>query len=477
MINRINKFLLIIINVFIMSFLCCNSKAQLNSTNSNNNLSSNPTTHPTENSSTNYISSANTDLSNNLSSNPTTNSTTNSTTNPTTNSISSTNNNSQNYYNIISESKNIKPGAESINSYLPLLKGKVVGVVANQTSVIDNVHLVDTLLSLKINIKCIFSPEHGFRGNASAGAHIEDGVDVKTNLPVISLYGNNKKPKQSQLKGLDIVVFDLQDVGTRFYTYISTLTYVMEACAEANIPIIVLDRPNPNAHYVDGPVLESGYESFVGMHKIPVVYGMTIGEYAKMVNGERWISPYYKNDNMLTIIPISNYSHSSIYELPVAPSPNLKNMSAIWLYPTLCFFEGTVVSVGRGTNNPFELLAHPKIKNGDTIVTPVSIKGVADNPKLKNVRCNAYNFINLGYQKRYNQKNNYYLDIDLIINLYNEVNIGKEFFTSFFDKLAGTNKLRQQIIEGKTSYQIRKSWENDINNFLKIRSKYLIYPN
>lgn len=428
MTNIFNKFIVVIINVFVMFFLCCNSKAQLNSQN-NSILIQQTLNQATDKSNSNL------------------------------------------------DENNIKPGAENVPSYLPLLKDKSVGIVANQTSIINNVHLIDSLLSLGVNIKCIFSPEHGFRGDASAGAYIADGVDIKTNLPVISLYGNNKKPTQHQLKGLDLVVFDLQDVGTRFYTYISTLTYVMEACAEADIPILVLDRPNPNAHYVDGPVLESGYESFVGMHKIPVVYGMTIGEYAKMINGEKWISPYYKDENMVTIIPISNYSHSSIYHLPVAPSPNLKNMSAIWLYPTLCFFEGTVVSVGRGTDFPFELLAHPKIKNGDTIVTPISIKGVAENPKFKNVQCNAYNFINLGYQQRYDSTNGYFLDIDLIIKLYNEINIGRDFFTSFFDKLAGTDKLKQQIIEGQTSSQIRKSWENDINNFLKIRSKYLIYPN
>lgn len=374
----------------------------------------------------------------------------------------------------ITAQNSIIPGAERSELYLPLLKNKSVGVVANQTSIVGDIHLVDFLLQNKINIKTIYSPEHGFRGDAGAGVQISDGIDNKTGLTVISLYGNNKKPSQQQIKGVDIMLFDLQDVGTRFYTYISTLTYVMEACAEAGIPIIILDRPNPNAHYVDGPVLQKGYESFVGMHHVPVVYGMTIGEYGLMVNGERWINPCFESAEMIKVIPVDNYDHCSIYNLPVKPSPNLQNMSAVWLYPTLCLFEGTVVSVGRGTKQPFELLAHPNIKDGDTVVTPVAIKGVSENPKLLNVKCNAYDFAGKGYDIRYNQTN-YELDLDLLIKLYNEIGLKSKFFTSFFDKLAGTNQLREQIIAGYSADRIRNTWYNDIQDFLKIRNKYLIY--
>ena len=255
----------------------------------------------------------------------------------------------------------LQTGADQIGAYLPILKGKRIAIVANQTSVIfdgkKTTHLIDTLVSLKLNIKKVFAPEHGFRGKVDAGESIEDGLDVKTKLPIISLYGKNKKPTKSQLRGINLVLFDIQDVGARFYTYISTLHYVMEACAELNIPLILLDRPNPNGHYIDGPVLENDHKSFVGMHPVPVVYGMTIGEYGQMINGEKWLKDGIKSP--LTVIKLKNYTHDSEYRLPIKPSPNLPNEKSINLYPSLCFFEGTNVSVGRGTDMQFQIYGSP----------------------------------------------------------------------------------------------------------------------
>src|SRR5690606_19317907 len=278
----------------------------------------------------------------------------------------------------------ITPGAYQFERYLPLLKGKRVAICGNQTSVVNNTHLVDTLLSLGVNVVKVFSPEHGFRGEGDAGAKINDDVDAKTGLHVISLYNDNKKPKASQLDSLDVIVFDLQDVGVRFYTYISTLHYVMEAAAEKGIPVIVLDRPNPNAHIIDGPVKKNGFESFVSMHPVPVLYGMTIGEYGQMINGEAWLSGKIKCD--LTVIPVDNYRHKDYYSLPIPPSPNLRTDNAIIQYPSLCFFEGTIVSVGRGTNYPFELFGHPDFTDKSFSFTPTPQKGATD-PKLKNQLC------------------------------------------------------------------------------------------
>ncbi len=368
------------------------------------------------------------------------------------------------------DNKILKVGAEQTNLYLPKLKGKNVGVVANQTSIISKnngkyVHLVDSLLSLNIKINKVFSPEHGFRGRKDAGELIENNKDQKTGLPIISLYGKNKKPKNEQLKGLDIVVFDLQDVGVRFYTYISTLHYVMEACAENNIPLIILDRPNPNAHYIDGAVLEKEHKSFVGMHPVPIVYGMTIGEYGKMINGEKWLKNGVSCN--LTVIPIKNYTHKTAYKLPIKPSPNLPNSTSVNLYPSLCLFEGTNVSVGRGTNSQFQIYGSPYLEKTDFSFIPNPNEG-AKNPKHKGKTCFGEDLTQTQFLSK--------IELKWLIKAYNESSKVKvNFFNSFFTKLAGTKKLQQQIIKGLSQEEIRKSWEKDLNNFKKIRSKYLIY--
>ncbi|MDD4141295.1 MAG: DUF1343 domain-containing protein [Bacteroidales bacterium] len=363
----------------------------------------------------------------------------------------------------------ILTGAQQTERYFDACRNKNVAVVANATSIIDDSSLVDSLMSAGINLKRIFCPEHGFRGEASAGAVIADGRDVKTGIEIISLYGNNKKPGRKYLEDVDLLLFDLQDVGVRFYTYISTLTLVMEACAEADVKMIVLDRPNPNACYVDGPVLEPGFESFVGMHHVPVVYGMTIGEYALMVNGEGWINPKFGKEEDLTVVTLKNYSHDSEYDLPVNPSPNLQNMNAIYLYPSLCFFEGTCVSVGRGTDSPFELYGHPDLKHGDVTFIPHKIPGVADNPKLEGVECRGVSLAGRGFNMRYK------LDLSMLVQCYNELKDDDSFFIPFFDKLAGTDKLRKSIVAGETADAIRQSWQKDVENFKLIREKYLLY--
>ena len=358
--------------------------------------------------------------------------------------------------------QNITIGAARINDYLPIIIDKEIAIVGNQTSMINNTHIVDTLLSLNIKIKKVFSPEHGFRGNKDAGALIENDIDSKTNLPIISLYGKNKKPSHKDLQDIDIIIFDIQDVGARFYTYISTLHYVMEAAAENNIQLIVLDRPNPNGHYIDGPVREKKFESFVGMHPVPIVYGMTIGEYAKMINGEKWISQKCN----LKIIKITGYNHNSHYDLPIKPSPNLPNSRSINLYPSLCLFEGTNVSVGRGTKFPFQHFGAPYIKSNYSFV-PKSGKG-SKYPKHENKICYG---ADLRFQENYLDQ----LNLVWLINCYKETTDKEKFFNNFFDKLAGNDKLRKQIISGKSIDEIRKSWQNDLINFKKIRNKYLLY--
>lgn len=360
-------------------------------------------------------------------------------------------------------------GAEQLSEYLPILAGKRVGIIANQTSFVGNCHLVDTLLSLDINVVKVFGPEHGFRGNHADGAHISNEKDKKTGLPVISLYGNNKKPTQEQLKDVDILVFDIQDVGCRFYTFISTMTYGMEAAAEKGIPFLVLDRPNPNGFYVDGPVLEKGFESFVGMHQIPIVHGMTVGEYAKMVNGEKWLKNGITVD--LKVIPCLGYNHHTLYKLPIAPSPNLPTMESIYLYPTLCLFEGADVSVGRGTEKPFEIIGAPWWKEGRYAFTPKSIPGVSDNPKFKDQKCYGYDLHDFGNVVR-GLKSIY---IFWILDAYKNAPDKAKFFNSYFDKLAGGSTLRNQIIAGKSEAEIKKSWEEGIKEFKQIRKKYLLY--
>ena len=364
----------------------------------------------------------------------------------------------------------ILPGAYMTGEYLSLLQGRKIGIVANNTSLINKTHLVDSLISLKINITKIFGPEHGFRGNEPNGKEINNDSDPKTGIQVISLYGNHKKPTKADLENIDIMVFDIQDVGARFYTYISTLTYVMEACAENNIPLIVFDRPNPNGYYVDGPVLAPAFTSFVGMHPVPIVYGMTIGEYATMVNGEKWVNE--GKQCSLTIIKCDNYKHKSRYQLPVQPSPNLQDMKAIYLYPSLCLFEGTIVSVGRGTDKPFKVFGHPQLTNGTIIFLPEPIKGISEDPPLKGLLCSGHN-VEKASEKIKKQGQ---LELTWLLETYNDIGAKTKFFNSYFDKLAGNNKLREQIIAGKSETEIRKSWQPSLDVFKKIRKKYLLYP-
>ena len=353
-------------------------------------------------------------------------------------------------------------GAERTNIYLPLLKNKKIAIVGNQTSMIANTHLVDSLLSLKVNVVKVFSPEHGFRGKADAGAKIEDETDEKTGLPIISLYRKNKKTTVEKLKGIEVLLFDIQDVGARFYTYISTLHYVMEAAAENNIKVIVLDRPNPNGHYIDGPIREKGFESFVGMHPIPIVHAMTIGEYAQMINGEKWIARQCD----LTVIEMENYTHNMSYDLPIKPSPNLPNSRSINLYPSLCLFEGTNVSLGRGTEYPFQHFGAPYLKSNYSF-TPKSGEG-SKSPTHENKKCFG---TDLRFQDNYLEE----INLNWLIESYNNCPEKEKFFNSFFDKLAGTDKLRLQIIEGKTAKEIKESWQEGLNSFKQKRREYLIY--
>ena len=366
----------------------------------------------------------------------------------------------------------VETAAARIGLYVNLLKGKNIAVVANQTSVIfkelykkkqEARHLVDSLLTLGIEVKKVFAPEHGFRGKADAGEVVKDGFDTKTGLPIISLYGKNKKPSPAQLKGIDIVVFDIQDVGARFYTYISSLHYVMEACAEAGIPVIILDRPNPNSHYIDGPVLEAKHTSFVGMHTVPVVYGMTIGEYGQMINGEKWLKNGIQCD--LKVIPLKNYNHQTKYSLPIKPSPNLPNDKSINLYPSLCFFEGTNVSAGRGTEMQFQVYGSPYITKSSFTFTPQANEG-SKYPKYKKQRC-------FGEDLR-TAKNLNKLDLSYLLRAYQQ-NTSKEFFNTFFTKLSGTERLQEQIEQGLSEKEIRKTWAQDVISFKKIRKKYLLY--
>jgi len=353
-------------------------------------------------------------------------------------------------------------GANRIEQIINLTNEKRIAIVGNQTSMVNNTHLVDTLISLNQNIITVFSPEHGFRGTGDAGAKIENEIDIKTGIPIISLYGENKKPKKKNLVDIDIIVFDIQDVGARFYTYISTLHYVLEACGEENIKIIVLDRPNPNGHYIDGPVLEEKYKSFVGMHPIPIVHAMTIGEYAKMIIGEKWIEKICD----LTVIKMLNYNRNKIYELPIKPSPNLPNKRAVNLYPSLCLFEGTIISIGRGTKKPFQHFGHPKLNLYNYSFIPKSGPG-SKYPKHENKICYGKDLTNTPILNSIN--------LEWLIETYNQSQNKEDFFISFFDKLAGTDKLRKQIISGKSWKEIKKSWKTELNEFKNIRNKYLLY--
>ncbi|MGJ5642313.1 exo-beta-N-acetylmuramidase NamZ family protein [Formosa sp. S-31] len=360
-------------------------------------------------------------------------------------------------------------GANRTEIYLPMLQGKKIGIVANQTSVIFKTngqftHIVDSLLVSDVKLTKVFSPEHGFRGQADAGEVVKDGIDTKTNLPIVSLYGSNKKPSKEQLNDIDLLVFDIQDVGARFYTYISTLHYVMEACAENNIPVLVLDRPNPNGHYIDGPVLEPEHSSFVGMHPIPVVHGLTIGEYAQMINGEGWLKHKISCD--LTVIPMEHYTHTSFYHLPIKPSPNLPNDQSINLYPSLCLFEGTNVNAGRGTDKQFQIYGSPHLPKSGFSYTPKPNAG-AKHPKHEGKLCYGEDLSKIKPLSE--------LNLSYLITAYSTTSNKGDFFNSFFTKLAGTKQLQQQIESGLTVNEIKASWEKDLSDFKQKRNKYLIY--
>jgi uncharacterized protein YbbC (DUF1343 family) len=365
----------------------------------------------------------------------------------------------------------ITNGATQIDKYLPLLKDKSIALVVNQTSVVGNKHLLDTLLSYKIQVKKVFAPEHGFRGNHEAGATVKNEKDSSTGIAVISLYGKNKKPSSEQLKDIEIVIFDIQDVGVRFYTYISTLHYIMEACAESEKKLIILDRPNPNGFYVDGPVLDTAFRSFVGMHPVPVVHGLTVGEYAQMINGEKWLKNGVQCD--ITVIPVRDYIHQMRYQLPIYPSPNLKNMTAIYLYPATCFFEGTTYSLGRGTNIPFECVGRPELKSGKFQFTPISIAGVAENPPYVNKLCQGYLYTSL-------IDDSFFVSPSLLINLLIDAYALDEkkdaFFIPFFDKLAGSKKLREQITNGLSFEVIKSTWQEELTKYKIMSKKYRLYP-
>ncbi len=366
--------------------------------------------------------------------------------------------------------KKIITGAERIEMYLSLLEGKKVALVANHTSKINDTHLLDSLLSLKINVVKIFTPEHGFRGVADAGEQLNNYVDSSTGLPVISLYGKIKKPKPEHLEGVNTVIFDIQDVGTRFYTYISTMQYVMEACAENDVEFVVFDRPNPNGFYVDGPILDPEHKSFVGMNPIPVVHGLTVAEYARMINGERWL----KNGIQckLKYIPCENYDHNKAYELPIKPSPNLPDMLSIYLYPSLCLFEGTIMSVGRGTDFPFQVFGHPAYVNETFSFTPGSNEG-ASNPKYSGIECKGVDLRDIEYRFFWQERR---IILNWLIDAYNNMKEKGDFFNSYFSKLSGTQELQKQIESGLSPEDIYKSWELGLIQYKQIRKKYLLYP-
>lgn len=362
----------------------------------------------------------------------------------------------------------IKTGAEQPEQYIAKLEGKNVGLVVNQTSQVEGVHLVDFLLNDGIQVKKIFAPEHGFRGNADPGQEIDDQIDSKTGLPIISLYGDNRKPTPEQMQGIDVIVFDIQDVGVRFYTYLSTMHYVMEACAENDIPLIIFDRPNPNGDYVAGPILKKEFSSFVGMHPIPVVHGCTLGEMARMINGEGWLE-----NNLIcnvTVIPVKNYTHQTHYSLPVKPSPNLPNDVAIRLYPSLCFFEATTVSIGRGTDFPFQVIGYPDPDFGEFSFKPVSIPGMSTNPVQEGNVCYGEDLRNTDLSHTFSL---YYF-----MKYYKKFSDEKDFLSSesWFNLLAGTDQLLKDIRSGKSYQEIEASWEKDLDEYRQMRQKYLLYP-
>lgn len=363
----------------------------------------------------------------------------------------------------------IKCGADRTEAYFSVLRGKNIGLVSNPTSRVGSVHLVDTLVHSGMKVMKIFAPEHGFRGEGEAGATINNGLDPVTGIPVISLYGKHKKPTPADLGRLDLVVFDIQDVGVRFYTYISTLHFVMEACAAEGKPLLLLDRPNPNGFYIDGPILDTAFRSFVGMHPVPVVYGLTIGEYAKMINGEGWLQNGLKCN--LTVIVCEGYDHGTQYILPVKPSPNLPNQVSVYLYPSLCFFEGSVISIGRGTEFPFQVFGHPDL-TGKFSFTPESKEGISLHPLYEKRLCYGSDLRQEG-MKTFTEKQG--IILDWVVDAWSALGKRNDFFTDYFDTLAGTSQLRLQIQQGLSPGQIRLGWEPGLRKYQKMREKYFLY--
>lgn len=371
-----------------------------------------------------------------------------------------------------SQNISIVPGAERSDLYLEKLQGKRVALLTNHSALVGDEHLVDFLLKNNIDVVKIFGPEHGFRGDKSDGAKVNDEVDSKTGIPLVSLYKESKKPSLESLQGIDVFIFDIQDVGMRFYTFISSLSFAMEAAAENNVAFMVMDRPNPNSYYVDGPVLDTAYASFVGVHPVPVAYGMTIGEYALMVKGEGWINQSTSLD--LTVIPIENYTHDSIYKLPIPPSPNLPNEKSVLLYPSLCFLEPTNVSIGRGTDKPFQVIGYPNYSAGDYEFTPVSTPGASLYPKFQDQLCKGFDLSKLSVDEISSRKS---INWEYVWMMYDS--LGEEkFFKSlnYFQKLSGSDQLHQALKNGWTIEQFRDSYQDDLNRFKLIREKYLLYP-
>lgn len=363
-------------------------------------------------------------------------------------------------------------GAARMEAYLPLLHGKRVAVAGNHTSMVAGVHLVDTLLKRDVDVVKVFSPEHGFRGTAAAGEWVEGGIDPETGLPVVSLYGSNRRPTPGQLQDVDIILFDIQDVGLRYYTYISTMTYLMEEAARHLIHVIVLDRPNPLGHLIDGPLLDPKHASFVGLHAVPIAHGMTVGEYALMVNGELWLSGGITC--RLTVVEMENYWKSRPYPLPLPPSPNLPNMYAVYLYPDLCFFEGTVISVGRGTSKPFQVFGHPALNPKDYTYSfvPASVTAAPNPPHLGKL-CHGKDLTVLSLDSLSKQDR---INLEYLLQAYRDYDNKTAFFNAFFEKLSGTDALRDQIIAGLSEEQIRATWQTGLSQFRETRKKYLLYP-
>lgn len=365
----------------------------------------------------------------------------------------------------------ILPGAESVKEYLPLLKGKRVAILTNQTGIVGKTHIVDSLLALKINIVAIMSPEHGFRGDADAGEHVSSSVDAKTGIPIKSLYeGNTGKPSADLIKSIDVLVFDLQDVGVRFYTYLTTMARMMEAVAENGKKMIILDRPNPIGFYVDGPILDMKYKSGVGWLPIPTVHGMTLGELAQMINGEKWLKDGIQCD--ITVVKCKNYTHASKYQLPVKPSPNLPDMRSIYLYPSTCYFEATPVSLGRGTDKAFQMYGHPNMKGYSYSFTPRSIPGAKTPPQL-NKECFG---VDLTKEPSIDEINAKGINLSYVIDAYNNLNLDDHFFRSFFELLTGRDYVRKMIMQGKSADEIKAMWADDVKKFKEQRKPYLLYP-